>query len=51
MDEAAANITVVNGASVPPEGVSVKAGDVIAVASRKDASKAAAAVTIEQSFI
>ena len=51
MDEAAANITVVNGAFVPPEGVSVKAGDVIAVASRKDASKAAAAVTIEQSFI
>ena len=51
MDETAANMTVVNGAPVSPEGVSVKAGDVVAVASRKDASKTAAAVTIEISYV
>ena len=51
MDATAANMTVVNGAAVPPEGVPVKAGDVIAVASRRDVSKMAAAVAVEVSYL
>ena len=51
MDETAANMTVVNGMVVPPEGVPIKANDVVAVASRSNTSKTAAAVTVEMLYL
>lgn len=46
-EETTSNITVVNGTEVPGGGIPLKTGDVIAVASRKDAAKTAAAVNVE----
>ena len=45
--EATANATVVNGVEVAEGGIPLKSGDVIAVASRNDLSKTAAAVAVE----
>lgn len=46
-EEITSNITVVNGVEVMKEGISLNTGDVIAVASRKDSTKTAAAVKVE----
>ena len=49
--ETTANTTVVNGVEVTAEGQPLKTGDVIAVASRTDPSKTAAAVTVELALL
>ena len=49
--EVTANATVVTGVEVTEEGIPLKTGDVIAVASRTDPSKTAAAVTVELALL